>query len=264
MRDINEPQGSRKRAPTRKRRSRKQLDFLFDRARVGELSKLARLRHPDGGGDYTLPETPTARHLAIAIITHLLRRPGGKAMTLFQFCRERAPWLDPDEVGLARLRSDKALALGDKLRLTAAERTHLRIRTIAPCDQTAEQRAALQRERKRARDRERQRQKREAAGRMTRRQYEATSMSQTRPWEALSMSRRTWERRRLSGTLPSPTVSAAPLRDRDASPSPSSKLSVWGDTLASRLDTVPRLGDGPAVLSLLRMLADARGVLHGA
>lgn len=192
----------RERARKSRRLSHRQQDFLLDRRRVSELSKLARLRHPDRQGDYVLPET--ARHLAMAIITHLLRRPGAKGAIIFQFCHERAPWLDPNEIDMAQLLPSKAEALGKRLQLTTAERTQLGITTIAPCDQTAEQRAAARKERRRQYDRERQRQKREAERGMTRAQWEAAhSLSRSKPWEAEGVSRRTWYRRRGTGTSPS-------------------------------------------------------------
>jgi hypothetical protein len=184
----------------RKRRSLKQEHFLLDRERISELSRIARRSHPDGHGDYLLPETKTGRHLAVAILTHLLQRPCARGVTTFQFCRERAPWLDPDEIGIDGLCPIKAQELGDRLQLTAAERTELHITTIAPCDQTPKQRAALRKERRRQYDRERQRRKREAKAGMSRAQYLAASKSRTRPWEAEGVSRRTWYRRRGTST----------------------------------------------------------------
>ena len=194
----------------RRRRTLKQQDFLFDRVRVRELSKLARLRHPDGHGDYILPDTPAGRYLAIAIITHFQRRPGKRGEWLFQFCRERAPWLDPDEIDVTQLRPCKAEKLGARLQLTAAERTAPGIVSIAPCDQTAEQRATQRKERRRQRERDRRRQKREAKGGMTRAQWEANSKSRGRPWELEGVSRATWYRRRGK---PAPVASAALCKD---------------------------------------------------
>ena len=120
---------------SKRRRTLKQQDFLFDRLRVRDLNELARLRHPDGHGNYVLPDTPAGRHLALAIIKHWLRRPSERGKWPFQFCRDRAPWLDPDEMDV--LRPCKAQKLGTRLQLTSAERTRLHITTIAPCDQTA-------------------------------------------------------------------------------------------------------------------------------
>jgi hypothetical protein len=51
--------------------------------RIRELSRIARKQYPDGHGDYVLPETPTGRHLAIALI-HLSRscRPAQRIMAI--------------------------------------------------------------------------------------------------------------------------------------------------------------------------------------
>jgi hypothetical protein len=187
--------------------------LLLDRLRTRELNALARLRYPDGKRDYVVPDTPTGRHLAIAIITHR-RRPDDKQRWIDQFCRERAPWLDPDEIDFTRLRPNKAQHLGDQLMLTAAERSRLGITTIAPCDVTAEQRVALRRERKRERERERRRKLRAAAGCTPREEYEARSKARTRPWEAVGVSKRTWYRRRQRGgtsTVSSNTLTAGQL-----------------------------------------------------
>jgi hypothetical protein len=58
--------------------------------------------------------------------------------------------------------------LGNKLRLTAALRDKLGITSIASCDQTPEQRAALRKEKNRKAERERRRRNREAKGGQTR------------------------------------------------------------------------------------------------
>jgi hypothetical protein len=186
---------------TAKGSARNSDNLLMDHLRTRELNALARLRHPDGNRDYVVPDTPTGRHLAIAIITHR-RRPDDKRRWIDQFCRERAPWLDPDEIDFARLRPSKARRLGDELMLTAAERSSLRITTIAAWDQTAEQRVALCKERKRERERERRRRQRAAEGCTPREQYEARSKARTQPWKAEGVSKTTWyrRRRRMGGT----------------------------------------------------------------
>lgn len=51
-------------------------------------------------------------------------------------------------------------------------------------------------QRRRQSNAERQRRKRAKAGCMTRDEYLATSLSRTKPWEALGIKRRAWERRR--------------------------------------------------------------------
>jgi hypothetical protein len=171
--------------------------------RIGELSKLARHDYPDGQGDYVLPETPTGQHLAFELITHLSRSGQRTSAWIFQFCRERAPWLDPNEIDFAHLQPRNAQQLGRDLELIAANRAKLGITTIAPCDKTPERRAAERKEKRRERDRKRQAQKREEKRGQTREQYEASSISKAKPWEAAGVSRRTWYRKR--GTSTSPT-----------------------------------------------------------
>ena len=94
--------------------------------RIRELSKFARELFPDGGGDYVLPETLTGHHLAVALITHLARASQRTGNRLVNFCRDRAPWLDPDDVDVTAVRPDKASDLGVKLGLTAALRAEAR------------------------------------------------------------------------------------------------------------------------------------------
>jgi hypothetical protein len=167
--------------------------FELDRHRIRELSTLARHRHPDGRGDFVLRETPLGKTLAIALITHH-HHQRNRAQWLFQFCRDRAPWLDPDEIEIGRLLPHKADELGRLLHLTSAERDTLKIRTIAPCDQTRAQRQALRKAKKRERDRERQRLKRKVAGAVTREQYLAKSRSRLKPWVPQGISRAKWYR----------------------------------------------------------------------
>lgn len=71
------------------------------------------------------------------------------------------------------------------MRLTRDERARLRIKTIRAFDMTRE-------------EAERQRREKENAKRrtVTRDEYEANSLSRTKPWEAEGICRRTWERHR--------------------------------------------------------------------
>lgn len=85
-------------------------------------------------------------------------------------------------------------ALGRMLRLSYAERQELDIRTIGACDVTVAQRRKIQVEKKREADRLTKQAKRRAAGVQTRADYLANSHTQTKPWEAYRVSRRTWER----------------------------------------------------------------------
>jgi hypothetical protein len=107
-------------------------------------------------------------------------------------------------------RPTSAAALGKKLKVTAEERWACDIRTMRAVDESpAEARAELRerdRERKREtrlhtseaeRTKERERGQRRRAAKGAR--PHAQSLSQTRPWEAEGISRRTWDRRRKRG-----------------------------------------------------------------
>jgi hypothetical protein len=90
----------------------------------------------------------------------------------------------------------KADPLGKLLRLSDADRTRLVIRTVGAYDVDREARAKRRLAKKRERDRERARAKRVAKGAVPREQYLAGALSRAKPWEAMGISRRTFERRR--------------------------------------------------------------------
>lgn len=83
-----------------------------------------------------------------------------------------------------------------KFKVTAEQRTRLRLRTIGAIDQTRAERAAAAQIRKL----ERQRARRRANGAKPRAEYEATARERTRPWETEGISRRTWYRRQRGTT----------------------------------------------------------------
>jgi hypothetical protein len=95
--------------------------------------------------------------------------------------------------------------LGKMLRLSHSDRDRLRIRTIGSYDIDRKTRKKLQRIAKRERDRIGAERRRRAEGAAPRAEYEAGSLSKIKPWVELGMSRRTWERRRKKGLVPSET-----------------------------------------------------------
>ena len=113
-----------------------------------------------------------------------------------------APWVsilqcrDSAREALRRRRVDTADQCADRLRLSYAERTQLRITTIGAFDVNKGERAKLRRQRKRIRDRDRQARKRAERGDLPRPQYLARSLARSQPWKRAGISRRTWERRR--------------------------------------------------------------------
>jgi hypothetical protein len=132
------------------------------------------------------------------LITH--RKPINKLQWLRRFCTG-VPWLDADAIDLSKLPWRSAEELGHAIRLTAAERERLHVKTIAPCDLTYAEREVMAKRRRVQRERERRRRLRDDRRGMTRAQYEATSLSRTMPWATLGISRSTWERRRRRGLL---------------------------------------------------------------
>jgi hypothetical protein len=227
----------------------------LDVLRVGDLSKLARQRYSDGNRDYVLPETADGRLLAMSIITHQRFKPDD---WVFNFCRDRAPWLDPRDIDRSQLRPQKADALGCDLGLTSEARTRLGIHTIGPCDQTRAYRLALAKERKREKDRVRRHQ-----GRQPRTEYLAShSTSRTKPWEAEGMSRAKWYRLRRetsmspckevvsASTFDTPVSRVSPARPRSSSwysSPPDSGLSPGGAIVYDLLAHLLRMRDARSV-----------------
>jgi hypothetical protein len=112
-----------------------------------------------------------------------------------------APWLPHDEAcsltahvkNLPRkVRMPSARVIGQRQRLTLAERETLGLWTMTPFDMTEADIAGL----RKAKERARQQRKRAVAGAASRAVYIAKSLSRLKPWEAEGVSRRTWYRRR--------------------------------------------------------------------
>jgi len=106
-----------------------------------------------------------------------------------------APWLDGKKLAAAiaakpmRLKAD---TLGRMLNVDWETRERLKVWQIGAVDMPADIRAT----RRKRRDAERKWRQYRAEGRKTREQYVAEALSNSRPWEAEGISRRTWERRR--------------------------------------------------------------------
>jgi hypothetical protein len=218
-------------------RNKRKPRYDPNNTRIRELSLIARRQYADGHGDYVLPETPSARSLARALITHLARAGQRNGPWLFNLCRDRIPWLDPDDVDPARLIPDKAQVLGRKIGLTPALRRELHITSIAACDETPEQRVARRRER----DSAYRRRRRAQAGGVTRAEWlTRNSLSRSKPWHELGISRRTYYRRRRSGmgmdSSDSPSQPGGLPRGTGVSPA---------EKIVAADGPVPRPADGP-------------------
>ena len=170
--------------------------------RASEMARLYRKRYPN----LQLPCDDEGEILARLMLQHLNRlrdAPRRMGRWLDRWC----PWLDDashehmlsDALTVQlRYRADK---LAWKLRVTAAEREELKLRTIGAIDQTKAERAAIAK----AKHRERDIARRRAKGVKPRAEYLATIKQQPKPWEAAGMSRRSWYRAR--GTTSAPHIS---------------------------------------------------------
>lgn len=159
--------------------------------RVAELTRLFDARF----GPVLLPATDEGELCARVMVHHLggLQDAPGRIRSWFQTC---APWLGlASRERLIRDATERRIhwtadKLAWKLRVTAAERDTLRIRTIGAIDQTRDQRAAIQAERKLERDTNRRR----AQGIRQRAAY-LEAIAAKRPWQQLGMSRAVWYRK---------------------------------------------------------------------
>jgi hypothetical protein len=158
--------------------------------RIAELRRLYRARY-----GHELPDDDAGRDDAEIMAHHLANRPDAER-NITVWLGLWAPWMTGTEVANMtakviakplRWRADK---LAVRLNLNEAERRRLRITTIGAVDLTKEQRKA----RRRARDRALKEARRRRAGAKLRSEYETNSISRNKPWERLSMSRRSWYR----------------------------------------------------------------------
>jgi hypothetical protein len=177
-----------------RRRDRKRRGLAFAQGvRIAEVKRVLR--------DYygVLDHDKDGRAL-FAILLHSIASIGNPANKLDR-CQEVrpefAPWLSDDEFermaseairSPRRWRADK---LAQRLGVTNADRIRLKLCTIGATDRNKEERAYDRQERRPDHRRQRQRERRRAAGMKPRSQ----SLSQTKPWQALGICRRTWERR---------------------------------------------------------------------
>lgn len=104
------------------------------------------------------------------------------------------PLLDRAMDGIEASKAMGSDVAGQLLDLTAEERDLLSIRTIEAVDEPRAERECRRIEERRARDAARKREAR--AGRVSRAEYLATSLTATKPWEAMGLTRATYYRKR--------------------------------------------------------------------
>jgi hypothetical protein len=163
--------------------------FNFARRRLNEIARVVMRRHG------RLPDTDDQMIYLEAAAWHLNPRDGDQRFALENWCRRVGASLPTDQINRIvedhkprKLRADRIAKI---LKVTDAERTALRLTTIGACDVSKAERLRRRKERHRVAQKARRR----ARGIIPRDQYLAWSASRTKPWEALGISRRTWERR---------------------------------------------------------------------
>jgi hypothetical protein len=179
--------------------SRRPKTEIMRRLRLGNLRTLLRARCA-----HTLPDDDAGREYLWELLLPVSLGPEAER-TIHNTIEIWAPWIDVKERfdlvaqierTPAHVRRVKATTLGERLRVTSEERECLKLWTITPVDLTDKQ----LKEQRKAKHRARMQRLRRTAGNKARTEYEAASLSKTRPWLALGISRRTWYRRR--GTSP--------------------------------------------------------------
>jgi hypothetical protein len=164
-------------------------------ARMRRYEILALVRHRHGG----LPDTDDRNIYLKVTADHLYPRDGDLAFALEEWAR-RAGGAKPSKEEIERIASEvgrlrrrfKADTIADRLRVTDAERTALKLTTIGAIDAPKEERMRRRKERQRKKQEDRRR----ARGVMPRARYLAKSLQRKRPWLDEGISRAQWYRRR--------------------------------------------------------------------
>ncbi len=170
----------------RAEQARERANYLKYR-RLVELRRLFQARH-----GHSLPDSE-AGWLAVMVVAHHIGDPD----RIRKWIDLWAPWVTDKKRGdlirevVRAPQKWKAEALGQLLGLRDAERQRLRLRTIRACDVST----AEGKRRRLERQRQCQQRLRRARGVVSRAEYEAKSISRTKPWLLFGFkSRRTWER----------------------------------------------------------------------
>ena len=173
---------------------------VVGKIRIGALNKVFAYRY-GGREGWIFPDDDAGREDLKILLDHYYWTNPLKMPRILAL---RAPWMGEQEREAMLLefveampRKYRSATLGKLLRFTGAEWKRLRVRTIAPIDLTAQER----RQDSQIRNRMKVRAERRNAGMKPRAEYVANSLSKTKPWEALGMSRRDWYRKGKPQTL---------------------------------------------------------------
>jgi hypothetical protein len=165
------------------------------RLRYGALIKL--FRHRWGP---TLPDDSSGREDLFELVCVVSVALSATPERIMNAIETNAPWMAPEEAQMLvehvqsltiyeRMPNNRVL--GERMNLTNAERERLHLWAIKPTDMTDEQLA----EQRKAKSRERRASKRRQSGVRPRAEYLAQLASKPKPWQALGISQRTWQRR---------------------------------------------------------------------
>ena len=167
------------------------------RARLGDLQRLFQSRYGVRG----LPDDDAGRGDLFELVLVTSLAPAAAEKKGLCIIELWAPWMPRGEAEALvnhvwsldlYERTPTARTLGNRLRVTNAEREQLRLWTIKPFDMTDEQLL----EQSKARDRARRERKRRDAGVTSRAAYLSELKAKPKPWLAEGISRRTWFRRK--------------------------------------------------------------------
>lgn len=190
-----------------KRKSLGAKPLTLAAVRIAELTRLFDRRY----GPVLLPDSDEGV-ICARIVVHHLARLRDAPRRISDWMHTCAPWLSlASRERLIREAIENPMRwgadkLGWKLKITIVERTELKLRTIGAMGQTADQRKQAAADKRRGRQRIYQSNRRRANGAKPRAEYEAGSISKSKPWEALHMSRTQWYR----AGKPSPETTASP------------------------------------------------------
>lgn len=170
---------------------------IMRRLRLGDLRKLLRSRYGP-----TLPPDDAGREDLHELLLPVSLGPEAVALKMANAVKVWAPWMDHTEAEQlidrinrmpTRERKPTARQIGKRQQVTNEQRERWKLWTIAPCNMTDVQMQEQRKAKKRDRDRQRRH-------RQPRQIYLANAKARTKPWEAEGISRRTWYRRRGTGT----------------------------------------------------------------
>jgi hypothetical protein len=200
---------------------------MLRRLRYRETRRLLRYRYgpilsDDGDGWRVLHE--------LLLLVSL--NSNSSAKTLVNVIETSAPWMESDEAealieDINRIpineRWRNPRQLGDRLRLTHAERERLKIKTILPHDLTDDE----LKERRKAKAKARMQKLRQKRGSRSRAEYlAANTATRNKPWLALGISRASWYRHRETSPCSINLTKAEHAPVSEKSETPKKKLAI--------------------------------------